>query len=114
MKCLFFAVLVLAGAALALPALSQWDPPPGYGPRGYGRGYDEGPRGYGRRREYDEGPPAYGRRYQDVGPTGLRCVIDPQFRDVLRSCAAAATFRPGQYCVCQLPNSRQTVPGSIR
>src|SRR5829696_2070934 len=119
MKSLVVAALVLAGTASAEPAFAQWEQspgygPPGYGPPGYGRGYDDQPRGYGRRsREYDEEPSPYGRGPRNVGPTGLRCVVDPQFRDMMRSCAAAAMFRPGQYCVCQLPN-RQTVPGSIR
>jgi hypothetical protein len=84
-------------------------------PRGYGRGYDDEPRGYGRGYRGDEDrSPRYGRRGEDVGPTGLQCVINPQYRHILRSCAAAATFRPGGYCVCKLPNSPQAVPGTIQ
>jgi hypothetical protein len=136
MKVLFVAGLVLV--ATGLPALAQWGLSPGYGspgydrddedaPRGYGRRYDDRPRGYGRR--YDDRPRGYGREYreddgdrprrygrggEDVGPTGLRCVINPQYRHVLRSCAAAATFQPGQYCGCKLPNSPQMLPGTVQ
>ena len=133
MRRIFLAGLALLASAGG-PSFAQWGsgyggPPPGY--------YEGPPPGYGRappdyyRRPYEGPPPdrGYRRRYDDdygdapryrresrgpVGPTGLACVINPQYQHILRSCAAAAIFRPGQYCVCRLPNTTQDLPGTIR
>jgi hypothetical protein len=57
----------------------------------------------------------YGR---DYGPprarrtSGLVCAVNPEYRQYRRSCLAADTFYPGDYCECR--DGRQLWPGVVR